>query len=403
MKKIIILYNFKGSAELEWLLPILFELKKNFFIFTVFKNKSAFNSLKNNNKNYIAWKKISKGTFIENKKHNFIFKLLIFLFKNFINSKYLLDKFRQKIYNTNTLTKIIKENTNLKSFKISLFFSEFGYSSGWVDYLKKEGNIKIVHYPSNPQIYIEKWKRNYSLRGNILFLNSYIDKKMFSKIFKKKNIIISGNPKYDPHWVNKFYKKVNTKNKIVIAYISRFDAVDETYKKKLEKQLIDLIEILNKLDKEIIFKIHPTKNSIYYKILLNKYAKFKWTESKKNLIELTQNCLCLITHPYSSAGFDAIMNSRTVLQLWPIIIDSEDEKQKLIKLNLYIREPSSYEKLNLITSTKSPDDFFKKIKLISNNKKKSTVYSKIKKYYPPKKNTIGRILSELEILQKNFR
>ena len=59
MKKVIILYNFKGSAELEWLLPILFELKKNFFIFTVFKNKSAFNSLKNNNKNYIAWKKIS--------------------------------------------------------------------------------------------------------------------------------------------------------------------------------------------------------------------------------------------------------------------------------------------------------------------------------------------------------
>ena len=32
------------------------------------------------------------------------------------------------------------------------------------------------------------------------------------------------------------------------------------YKKKLENQLIDLIKILNKLKKEIIFKIHPTEN-----------------------------------------------------------------------------------------------------------------------------------------------
>ena len=82
-------------------------------------------------------------------------------------------------------------------------------------------------------------------------------------------------------------------------------------------------------------------------------------------------------------GVDKLTNSIKYFhpEVDHIIIDSEDEKQKLIKLNLYIREPSSYEKLNLITSTKSPDDFFKKIKLISNNKKKSTVYSKIKKAY----------------------
>ena len=29
MKKILIFYNFKGSAELEWLMPILFSLRKN--------------------------------------------------------------------------------------------------------------------------------------------------------------------------------------------------------------------------------------------------------------------------------------------------------------------------------------------------------------------------------------
>ena len=79
----------------------------------------------------------------------------------------------------------------------------------------------------------------------------------------------------------KILQKENTRNKIVIAYISRFDAVDTPYKKKLENQLIDLIKILNKLKKEIIFKIHPTKNSIHYRAILKKYAKFKWKESKK--------------------------------------------------------------------------------------------------------------------------
>ena len=108
---------------------------------------------------------------------------------------------------------------------------------------------------------------------------------------------------------------------------------------------------------------------------------------KRNLIELTKNCLCCITHPYSSAGFDAMMNSSPVLQLWPIKIDSFSEKQKLLKSNLFIKEKSSFEKLNLILTSKSPKDFSKKIRLIikeKNNKKSKfenkKILSSTKKY-----------------------
>ena len=107
-----------------------------------------------------------------------------------------------------------------------------------------------------------------------------------------------------------------------------------------------------------------------------------------------------MTHPYSSAGFDAIMSSRPVLQLWPINIDSEAEKRKLINQNLFIKEVPSYEKLNLITTTKSLNDFNKKIKLIV-DKKNDFSNTKIKRYYPPKNKTIQRILDQLEILQKH--
>lgn len=398
MKKTIVFYNFKGSTELEWLMPILFNLKKEFYIFTIFRNKSAFNLLKNNDKSFKELNKISKGLYIENRFDSFFIKFLILISDKILKNKFLVDKFRKKIYNSSSLKKIIAKKTDLKNFEVSLFFSEFGHSSGWVDYLKKEGKIKTIHYPSNSQLYFGKAINHYSLRGDKLFLNSYLDKKCFSKIFRRKDIIVSGNPKYDPSWSNKFFKKANTDNKIVIAYISRFEAVEENYREKLEKQLIDLIEILNQLNKEIIFKIHPTKNSPYYKILLNKYAKFKWIESRKNLIELTQNCLCCITHPYSSAGFDAIMNSRPVLQLWPIIIDNNEEKKKLMKSNLYIEEVSSYVKLNLILTSKSPNDFSKKIKLILKKKMKHNVKSKIKKFYPDQKNTIHRILRLLKKL-----
>ena len=59
MKKVIVFYNFKGSVELEWLMPILFELKKKFYIFTIFRNKSAFKWLKKNNRSFNEWHKIA--------------------------------------------------------------------------------------------------------------------------------------------------------------------------------------------------------------------------------------------------------------------------------------------------------------------------------------------------------
>ena len=78
-----------------------------------------------------------------------------------------------------------------------------------------------------------------------------------------------------------------------------------------------------------------------------------------------------------------LINSTPVLQLWPII-DRE------------FNVTTSYEKLNLITKTKSIKDFEKKIQLLV--KKKKLNISKIDKYYPPKKNTIKRILNLLNTI-----
>ncbi len=385
MKKLLVVYNFKGQSEFEWLLPILDQLKNKYYIFTIFRNKAAFNSVKNNKKMFTTWRKINQGKYIEKRVEFFLIKLLIIIIKKFSINNFLINFLRKKIYNTQRLKKIIQAETSIKNLEIDFFFSEFGFSSGWVDFLKKEKIVKIIHYPSTPQIYTEPPDSNYSLRGDALFLNSFLDTKFFSTKIKKNKIFVTGNPKYDPLWIKKNYEIENTNNKIVVAYVSKFDYEEDWYKRKLEKQLIDLIRILNTLNKSVIFKIHPTKNSKYYKVILKKHAKFKWHESKKNLIEITQNCLCLITHPYSAAGFDSFINSTPVLQLWPII----EREFNII---------TSYEKLKLIIKTKTIKDFEKKIRILVKKNKKNFQNLKTDKFYPQKKDTIKRILNLLNTI-----
>ena len=42
MKKNILIYLKNGAAELDWVLPVLYHLKKKNIIYFYFKNKSAF-------------------------------------------------------------------------------------------------------------------------------------------------------------------------------------------------------------------------------------------------------------------------------------------------------------------------------------------------------------------------
>ena len=133
MKKLIVVYNFKGQSEFEWLLPILDHLKKKYSIFTIFRNKTAFNSVKNNKKMFSLWKKINKGKYIEKKSEFFLIKLLIFIIKKFSTDNLFIKYLRKKIYNTQRLKKLLKVKHLLKINRF-FFFSEFGFSSGWVDF-----------------------------------------------------------------------------------------------------------------------------------------------------------------------------------------------------------------------------------------------------------------------------
>ena len=66
-KKIIVLNVNKSVAEIDWILPLIYELKDDFRIFTLFQNREAYNTLLKDKLLYNIWKEVSLEYKIENK------------------------------------------------------------------------------------------------------------------------------------------------------------------------------------------------------------------------------------------------------------------------------------------------------------------------------------------------
>ena len=60
-KKVVLLMLYRGSQEVDAILPLIYKLSKEFTIFTYFKSQKTFNSLKSNTNLFKLWKKVSKN------------------------------------------------------------------------------------------------------------------------------------------------------------------------------------------------------------------------------------------------------------------------------------------------------------------------------------------------------
>ena len=119
MKKIVLVFISKGVGEIDWMLPLLDRLSKNHIIFTYFRNKKSFNSIKNNNILYSLWRKNCNFYYIEKFNDRIFYKILKKINQNILKSKNI-DIFTNK-----------KINKNKKHFNIylSLFLFQFHEST----------------------------------------------------------------------------------------------------------------------------------------------------------------------------------------------------------------------------------------------------------------------------------
>lgn len=377
-EKSVIFFVYNGSAEVDWILPILNELSnKNYKIFTYFRSKAAFSSLKSNDQLFYLWNKINKKKYIDYSSRAIFWKFLrkiIYLLG--FNKNFLYEKISNKINDFNFVKKKFKIKNNPE-----YIFSEFGINSGWVSSIKNnKSKSLIIHHPSTPYVYLNKPKApKFALRGDALILGNKLSIDYFSKQIKKSKIFVSGNPSFDNYWVNKIinsnsfdfnYKKLAKKKKfLTIAYSSFFGEFDKNTDLKLEKHLVDIMDMVDKFkDLVIIFKIHPRKNNPKYLDILKKYDKKKWIISKSHLIKLAKISE-LYLHPKLSATLlDSILVKTPTVQYW-----SPSKK-------IHYDPNDTYEKINLVVKAENKNELKKHISDILIKKKLSNFYQQRKNF-----------------------
>jgi len=349
--KNITLFVYNGSAEIDWILPVLYKFsKKKYKINTYFKSESAYNRLKSNHQLYYIWNKINNKKYIETPYHLFLWKLLrkFLIYFKFDKSSFFLQV-SYKIHDIN----FIKKKFNLIDHP-NLIFSEFGVNSGWVaSYKNHSKRHLIIHYPSTPYVYLNKPRApKFALRGDALILGNKLSKNFFTKQINKNKIFISGNPTFDKQWIKKilnsnafdfnFSNLSKNKKFITIAYSSFFNEFGEDVNKKLAKQLDDIMSIISKYKNVItIFKIHPRKNNPGYLKVLKKYDKNKWIISKTHLMKLAKISQ-LYLHPKLSATLlDSILVNTPTVQYW-----SPDK-------NIHHDTINTYEKIKLVVEAEN--------------------------------------------------
>ena len=367
MKKIIFLVVKKHSGEIDWILPILNEAKKNFYIVTIFNNPAAFESLKQNKDLFLLWKQINKSYIIENKFDYLFYKIFYkFFLKLKINnfSNFFLDK----IHNPE---KILKK-LNLTSKKIDIGFLAYNNFSYWPISLQKNYESKIVRFPEAQHIWnynskYNSFKKNIynKLATDIILLSK--NENFFKKSYlKNKKLIFCGFPKYNLNWLKKFKVKkkpqvTTNKKTILIATRPPFKGkgqIEYFSQNSYEYIICSIIKLAKKIKNiKLIFKLHPNTED---KIRLVKFCKLfsfnNYSFRSSHLYKLAQQSDICISM-YSSAVLDCLAAKKPVIEFWLNNIDNIDFIKD--KKNDWI---SIYTKLDLVEPVNNYNLLEKKIK-----------------------------------------
>jgi len=335
-KKVALLIINNGFGEVDWILPVLYKLSKNYTIFTYFRSQSAFSSLKMVNEIFHLWKKISKGYYVEKKFDNFFWKGLRKIINPIYKKNVIINSFiNKKIHDINFIEKKIFNILGLKNFEISIFFSEFGVYSGWVETIKN--NFKrplIVHFPSHSSIFSKKKIKENQLRkvkmlsGDLLLLSTKREIARFENFISINKITVGGVPKFDNWWIKKVLnskfdfnvKKLHNKSVISIGIRPKFHLLEGKDFNRLESQIHDVMKVLSEIKNVlIIIKVHPKINSPHFFKILENYNRKKWILSKSHLTKLSKISNCIINSINSAVPLDALCVNKPAIELWPVI------------------------------------------------------------------------------------
>lgn len=382
MKKIIFLLVRRHSGEIDWILPIISNLNKNYEIFTIFQDEGAFESLKKNYSLFKFWKKTTEKFFILKKNENLIFKFLNKLFKRFKIYKLLNKNIKIKIlYKVYSLDKIL-ENKNISEIS-AIFTTNLNYSEmpSCMKFLNK--NIKIFLYPEGAWIFFDrrlnthyKFNRTLNINYDYFLISDKNSQKHFFYRNKKdvKKSIICGIPRLDKKWKKKFITNKNKEKKKTILVITRHPD-DIFFLKTSYKRIIDSIANYSiKKKYKLIFKTHPHLKDLDFLLkILKEYKNLDYKIKFDHILQLAKFsdiCISMLT----SGCLDTLSLKKTTIEYFNSKFEINRNKHILTYTTRFIKNKNNdwvtiFNYFDLVKTVENDGDFINLMKQIETSKK----------------------------------
>jgi hypothetical protein len=386
--KAIIVVIRKQPGEIDWVLPILNNLKKNFNVILIFEKDIALQLLKQNKVLYELFLESICCYVINSSTKCFFLRVLLKIFKKIQINKFS-KIFQNEIYkNYYDINELIIEIKNIlpkfNSTNIKILMQDFTDNSPWIKkFSENNQKIKIISYPHTTNIFSAKKKfmniRNNENNKNILFLSSHGDYFHFKNKFKYYNTFICGYPKYHISWLKKVEKKSKVisrrkSEKIIFVSYKGFDS-SKYYKKKYIEQVSSLFEFVKKNKKcRLVFKFHPNaqEEKVFLKIA-NQYSSSLWSITQQHLHNLSLQSNAFVSFFSNASTLDSLASNKPPIELWNISLNKKQE--------------SLYSKLKICFNCENKDTLFENLdyllfKKFKSNKEKY-IFKNFKKILKP--------------------
>ena len=319
-------------------------------------------------------------------------KILRVIYKKikFMRNKKFDNYLEKKIHNTKNISKFLLPK-NVDEFDI--IFSQNGITSGWSNefYFNKKNSIIINHsatssLPGKNAKILSKARP----RGDYMFVNNEIEKRLWKKKYDQKRIIVVGMPKLN--FYTKPIKHLNSKKTIIFAYSSSFKKYGHRNDLILQKQLEQTLEVLSIIKNiKVILKIHPVRNHPYYLKILEKYDRKIFSTSNENLNSLAYKSDLLITTLESSSVLDGLLSRIPTIELWRTLKELSAKPYSFFSIN-YLSK--------LCKNNKELSKYVQLALKFPNNKLWKKQQIQFKKIYSYKKINYDYLLSKLLIKSK---
>ena len=106
-KKNIVLLIRRSPGELDWIMPLLYSLRKKYNILTIFREQKTLNLIKNNKILFKLWNKTSFGYTIQPKLKSIVWRIGYHLFKKTILKNIFQSRFQDSFYDVVKISNLI--------------------------------------------------------------------------------------------------------------------------------------------------------------------------------------------------------------------------------------------------------------------------------------------------------